>query len=213
MKRSILVDIVLRPIIVTLAVVLFRMKVVNWRHFPKGGLILAGNHISNWDPPFIAAAVPRGVHFMAKSSLFKTRTLSWFMHKLGAFPINRRSTVNSGALNKAIELVNQGQAVIIFPEGTRSRDGKMLPAKAGVGYIAHATGAPVLPFFLKGMDDPKSTLLFKSRFQVTFGQIITPGELEAIHRQGGAKKSAEFILEKVKEINIETKKGKERERE
>ncbi len=200
MKRSILVDIVLRPIIVTLAVVLFRMKVVNWRHFPKGGLILAGNHISNWDPPFIAAAVPRGVHFMAKSSLFKTRTLSWFMHKLGA-------------LNKAIELVNQGQAVIIFPEGTRSRDGKMLPAKAGVGYIAHATGAPVLPFFLKGMDDPKSTLLFKSRFQVTFGQIITPGELEAIHQQGGAKKSAEFILEKVKEIKIETKKGKERERE
>ncbi len=209
MKRSILVDIILRPVIVTIAVLAFRVKVVNWRNFPKGNLILAGNHISNWDPPFIAAAVPRAVHFMAKSSLFKTRFLSWFMQKLGAFPINRRSNVNSGALNKAIELVNSGGAVIIFPEGTRSRNGVMLPAKAGVGYIAHATSAPVLPFFLEGMDDPKSTLLFKSRFSVTFGEIIMPEELEIMHDKGGAKMSAEYILNKVKEIKDKTK-GKER---
>lgn len=200
MKRSPLVDIILRPIIITMAALIFRMKVVNRKNFPKSNLILAGNHISNWDPPFIAAAVPRPVYFMAKSSLFKTRFLSWFMQKLGAFPINRRSDVNSSAVNKAIELVNHGAAVIIFPEGTRSKNGKMLPAKAGVGYIAHATLAPVLPFFLKGMDDPGSALLFKSRFSVTFGQLILSEELEVLHEQGGAKKTAEFILEKVKEI-------------
>jgi len=200
MKRSPLVDIIIKPVIVTLATILFRMKVKNRKNFPQGSLILAGNHISNWDPPFIAAAVPRAVYFMAKSSLFKTRFLSWFMQKLGAFPINRRSAVNSSALNRAIELVNRGTAVIIFPEGTRSRKGKMLPAKAGVGYIAHATGAPVLPFLLNGMDDPKSALMFKSRFTVTFGKIISPEELEILHEQGGPKKSAEFILDKVKEI-------------
>ncbi len=200
MKRSPLVDIILRPVIITLAAVFFRMKVENRKNFPRGSLILAGNHISNWDPPFIAAAVPRAVHFMAKSSLFKTRLLSWFMHKLGAFPINRRSAVNSGALNKAIELVDRGAAVIIFPEGTRSRNGKMLPAKAGVGYVAHATGAPVQPFFMEGMDDPISTLLFKSRFKVTFGHVILPEVLEILYKQGGAKKSAEYILEKVREI-------------
>ncbi|MCK5785524.1 MAG: 1-acyl-sn-glycerol-3-phosphate acyltransferase [Candidatus Sabulitectum sp.] len=210
MRRSSLVDIILRPIIVTLAVVLFRMKVENRKNFPRGSLILAGNHISNWDPPFIAAAVPRAVHFMAKSSLFKTRFLSWAMYKLGAFPINRRSAVNSGALNTAIELVNQGEAVIIFPEGTRSRNGKMLTAKAGVGYIAHATGAPVLPFFLKGMDDPKSTLLFKSRFRVTFGRKIEPEEYEEMYEQGGAGRSAEYILDKVKEIRDRNEHGNER---
>ena len=213
MKRSPLVDIILRPIIITIATLVFRMKVVNRKNFPKGSLILAGNHISNWDPPFIAAAVPRGVHFMAKSSLFSTRFLSWFMHKLGAFPINRRSTVNSSALSKAIELVNNGAAVIIFPEGTRSRNGIMLPAKAGVGYIAHATGAPVLPFFLEGMDDPKSTFMFKSRFKVTFGQIIAPEELEALHEHGGAKESAEYILDKVKDIKHGNEQGKERNNE
>ncbi len=200
MKRSRLVDIILRPIIITIATVVFRMKVSNRKNFPKGNLILAGNHISNWDPPFIAAATPRAVHFMAKSSLFKTKFLSWFMQKLGAFPIYRRSTVNSGALNRAIELVNEGAAVVIFPEGTRSHDGKMLPAKPGVGYIAHATGAPVQPFLLEGMDDPVGTLLFKSRFRVTFGTIITADELETQHEEGGARKSSEFILARVKEL-------------
>jgi 1-acyl-sn-glycerol-3-phosphate acyltransferase len=200
MKRSVLVDIILRPVIITISVVFFRMKVVNRKNFPKGGVILAGNHISNWDPPFIAAAVPRAVHFMAKSSLFKTRFLSWFMQKLGAFPINRRSAVNSGALNTAIDLVNSGEVVVIFPEGTRSKDGKLLPAKPGVGYIAHATGAPVMPFFMEGMDDPLGALLLKSRFKVTFGQLIPAGELEEHHKQGGPGRSAGYILEKVREI-------------
>ena len=208
MRRSRLVDIILRPLIISIATIVFRMKVLNRRNFPKGNLILAGNHISNWDPPFIAAATPRAVHFMAKSSLFKTRFLSWFMQKLGAFPINRRMTVNSGALGKAIQLVNEGSAVIIFPEGTRSHDGKMLPAKPGVGYIAHATGAPVQPFLLEGMDDPVSTLLFKSRFRVTFGKLITPAELETEHEEGGARKSSEFILARVKELQDSIEKSR-----
>ncbi|MCD6587943.1 MAG: 1-acyl-sn-glycerol-3-phosphate acyltransferase [Candidatus Fermentibacteraceae bacterium] len=212
MKRSILVDIILRPVIITLSVVFFRMKVVNRRNIPKDGVIIAGNHISNWDPPFIAAAVPRAVHFMAKSSLFKTRFLSWFMQKLGAFPINRRSAVNSGALNTAIDLVNRGAAVIIFPEGTRSKNGKLLPAKPGVGYIAHATGAPVLPFFMEGMDDPLATLFFKSRFKVTFGQLISPGELEEQHKQGGPGRSAGYILEKVREIKDRNEQEKRKDR-
>jgi len=200
MKRSILVDILLRPVITTIAVVFFRMKVINRNNIPDGGVIMAGNHISNWDPPFIAAAVPGAVHFMAKSSLFKTRFLSWFMHKLGAFPINRRSTVNSGALNTAIDLVSRGEVVIIFPEGTRSKNGKLLPAKPGVGYIAHATEAPVVPFFMEGMDDPLSALLYKSRFKVTFGQPVSPEELEEQYRLGGSGRSAGYILEKVREI-------------
>lgn len=214
MKRSRLVDIILRPLMTSIAVLFFRLKVKNHRGFPKGPLILAGNHISNWDPPFIAAAVPRGVHFMAKSGLFKTPSLSWIMHKLGAFPINRKSSVNSGAINTAIELINQGAAVIIFPEGTRSKDGVMLPAKAGVGYIAHATGAPVMPFFLEGMDEPKKSLFFKSRFRVTFGQVISPETLEIRFGEGGSKKSAEYIMEQIKEVKkieqTQRRRGKER---
>jgi 1-acyl-sn-glycerol-3-phosphate acyltransferase len=200
MKRSPLVDIVLRPVIAAISMVLFRMKVVNRKNFPKGGLILAGNHISNWDPPFIAAAVPRAVYFMAKSSLFKTRFLSWFMQKLGAFPVNRRLSVNSGALKKAIDLTGSGAAVIIFPEGTRSRDGNLLPAKPGVGYIAHASGVPVVPFYMEGTDHPLRALLLKSGLKITFGQLVSPEELEVQHQQGGAAQSAAFILGKVQEI-------------
>ncbi len=212
MKRSILVDILLRPIITAIAVVFFRMKVVNRKNIPDGGVIMAGNHISNWDPPFIAAAVPRAVYFMAKSSLFKTRFLSWFMHKLGAFPINRRSAVNSGALNTAIDLVSHGEVVIIFPEGTRSKNGKLLPAKPGVGYVAHATEAPVVPFFMEGMDDPLSALLFKSRFKVIFGQPVPPEDLEEQHKHGGPGNSARYILEKVREIKDRNKQENRKDR-
>ena len=207
MNRSSFVDIILRPIIITISTLVFRMKVRNRKNCPKKGpLVLAGNHISNWDPPFIAAAVPRGVYFMAKSSLFKPGFWSWAMNKLGAFPINRRSSVNSGAIHTAISLVNAGNAVIIFPEGTRSKDGNMLPAKAGVGYIAHSTSAPVLPFYLEGMDSPKNTLLFKSRFRVTFGTVISTEVLEVEHKNGGAQGVADYIMKKVEEIKtIETK--------
>jgi len=212
MNRSPLVDIILRPVIITISTLCFRMKVSNKKNCPKkGSLILAGNHISNWDPPFIAAAVPRGVHFMAKSSLFKPGFWSWAMYKLGAFPINRRSSVNSGAIHTSIDLVNAGNAVIIFPEGTRSKDGKLLPAKAGVGYIANATKAPVLPFCLTGMDTPKETLLFKSRFTVTFGKLIPAEILEEKHEIGGAQGVADYIMEKVQEIK--TKVEKERNKE
>lgn len=214
MNRSILVDIILRPIIITISALFFRMKVTNRRNCPKKGpLILAGNHISNWDPPFIAAAVPRAVYFMAKLSLFKPPFWNWAMNKLGAFPINRRSSVNSGAIHSAVNLVSAGKAVIIFPEGTRSKDGNLLPAKAGVGYIANATHAPVLPFCLNGMDKPKETLLFKSRFSVVFGELISAEELDEKHKVGGAQGVADYIMKKVQEIKtIEEKKGTKNDR-
>lgn len=212
MNRSILVDIILKPIIITISTLFFRMKISNKQNCPrKGSLVLAGNHISNWDPPFIAAAVPRAVHFMAKQSLFKPGFWSWAMNKLGAFPINRRSSVNSGAIHTAINLVNDGKAVIIFPEGTRSKDGNLLPAKAGVGYIANATHAPVLPFCLTGMDLAREALLFKSRFRVTFGKLISAEELEEKHEIGGAQGVADYIMKKVQEIK--TIEEKERNKE
>jgi len=213
MKRSPFVDILLRPLITIIAAVFFRLKAENRKFIPRGGLILAGNHISDWDPPFIAAAVPRGVHFMAKSEMFKTALLSNVMHALGAFPVNRSSSVNSDALKTAIDLVLDGNAVIIFPEGTRSKTGRLLPSKAGVGYMAHATKAPVVPFFISGTDHPIGAFFFKARFCITFGAPLTSEELEKHYESGGPGESARYIMEKVKEMKdikenkVETEKG------
>jgi 1-acyl-sn-glycerol-3-phosphate acyltransferase len=212
MKRSVLVDILLRPLITFIATVFFRLKTKNRKFISKGGLILAGNHISEWDPPFIAAAVPRGVYFMAKSEMFRTAFASSAYHALGAFPVNRSSSVNSDALKTAIDLVNDGKAVIMFPEGTRSKTGKLLPSKPGVGYVAHSTKATVVPFFISGTDHPVGAFFFKTRFSITFGQPITHEELERLHELGGPAESARYIMGKVKEMKEiaenKAKKGK-----
>lgn len=204
MKRVCLVDILIRPFVVVVARVLFRLKTINKNIIPKeGGIIIAGNHISDWDPPFVGAAVHRGAHFMAKSELFEKPFISTLMYAMGAFPVYRKASVNKEAMKTARDLVKAGKAMIIFPEGTRSRNGKLLPAKAGVGHIAHATGAPVYPFFVSGTDRPLAAFLFRTRFRVRFGEPISPETLLKCNEEGGPRRSAEYIMQKVKELKIE----------
>ncbi len=216
MNRTPLVDFLLRPFVAVVARVLFRLKTYNRHIIPKkGGIIIAGNHISDWDPPFIGAAVPRGIYFMAKSELFSNPLSSWFLSALGAFPVYRKASVNKDALNTARDHVLAGKGLVIFPEGTRSKNGRMLPAKAGVGHIAHATGVPVYPFFVRGTDHPLGALFFRTRFLVRFGEPISPEILRKCHEEGGPKRSAEYIMQKVrelKEIEENVKKGKMNER-
>ncbi len=207
-KRSLITDILIKPLAVILSRVFFRLSVKGARKLPrKGGFILAGNHISDFDPPIVGVSVPRAAYFMAKSELFKNPFYGSLLKMMGAFPVYRRSTVNSSALKTSEDVVNSGNVLIIFPEGTRSKDGKMLPAKPGVGYIANNTGAPVYPFMLSGTDDPAGALLFKHRFKVVFGDQIKPETVRALNEQGGPKKIAEYIMDKVKEINETTTKG------
>ena len=211
MNRTPLVDFLLRPFVAVVARVLFRLKTHNRSVIPKkGGIIIAGNHISDWDPPFVGAAVPRGIYFMAKSELFRNPISRWFLTSLGAFPVYRKASVNKLALNTARDHVLAGEGLIIFPEGTRSKDGRMLPAKAGVGHIAHATGVPVYPFFVSGTDRPLAALFFRTRFKVRFGEPISPETLMKCHEEGGPGRSAEYIMQKVKELKKieERKKGK-----
>ncbi len=208
LERSFITDILLKPLASILLLVFFRLSVKGARKLPrKGGFIVAGNHISDMDPPVAGVAVPRASFFMAKSELFRNPISGSFLRLMGAFPVYRRASVNSDALKTAEKVVKSGKVLIIFPEGTRTKDGKMLPAKAGVGYIAINTGAPVCPFWISGTDNPVGALLFKHRFRVVFGDPITPETVSALNEQGGPKKIAEYIMDKVKEIKETNTKG------
>lgn len=123
----------------------FRWRVYHPERVPlTGPVILAANHASYIDPPLIGAALPRQINFLARSTLFRFPLLGSLLRSWNAVGIDRDG--GSGAGLKAIlERLRDGGAVILFPEGTRTRDGKLKEAEIGIGLLAVKTGAPIVP--------------------------------------------------------------------
>ena len=119
----------------------------------KGGLIVASNHRSFLDPFVIGALLPwrRQIQFVAKVELFEKRWQGWVLNRLGAFPI-RRGQSDETAMQTAALAVERGGTVVIFPEGTRIRQGSLARPKRGVGRLALETGAPVMPIAVTGSE-------------------------------------------------------------
>ncbi len=188
----------------SLARLLFGMKVIGSRRVPRrGGLIIACNHISELDPPVLGFAIPRTVAYMAKMELFRMRVTDFFLRKLNAFPVNR-SSIDTGALRTAIKHLRRGEAVVIFPEGTRSRDGRLLPVKAGISLVAISSGVPVLPAFIWGTDHAGRALTRRgSPFTVSFGRMISSGGISEIRKNRGNRAVAERIMAGIAETGIE----------
>lgn len=132
------------------AKVAFRLHVEGQECIPHTGpVILASNHVSYIDPIIIGIAVRRPVRFMAKKELFRFPLFGWLIRQFGAFPINRDRT-NLQAFKRAISLLEAGEIVAIFPEGTRGDGVHLRPAKSGIGLIAARTDAPVIPVLHTG---------------------------------------------------------------
>ncbi|HEX3010788.1 MAG TPA: lysophospholipid acyltransferase family protein [Syntrophomonadaceae bacterium] len=109
-----------------------------------GPVIIAANHVSNWDPIVVGISFRRPIHFMAKNELFVNPFLGKLLTKLNAFPI-KRGTADRGAIRKALQILEEGEILGIFPEGERKRDGKDTTVHAGIAMLALKSGAPILP--------------------------------------------------------------------
>lgn len=170
----------------------------------RGGVIIACNHISEMDPPVLGFSIPRTFAIMAKVELFRHRFGSFFLRKLNAFPVNRAG-IDTKALRTAIDLLRGGEAVVIFPEGTRSNDGRLLPVKSGISLIATASGAPVLPVFIWGTDHAMDALTRKGKpFSVNFGRLISSRKLMEIKKKEGKNAVAETVIAAIAEIGYQT---------
>ncbi|AKU18171.1 lysophospholipid acyltransferase family protein [Luteipulveratus mongoliensis] len=138
----------------------FRPTVEGRENVPRtGAVILASNHLSFVDSVVIPMVAPRQVHFLAKSSYFtgtglKGAALRMWMTSMGMIPVERDDTrAAANSLEIALRVLNEGKAFGIYPEGTRSRDGRLYRGRTGVAHLALETGAPVVPVGIEGTPD------------------------------------------------------------
>ena len=125
---------------------IYGLRYIGRENVPKeGAYIIASNHHEAVDPIFLGIGLRRQIHFMAKAELFTNKFVSWFLRKLDAFPVERDSTAARGAIKHFEEVVENGNLMGIFIEGTRSKTGDFLPPKNGVSLIAYDTKTPVIP--------------------------------------------------------------------
>src|SRR3989338_5819120 len=117
---------------------------------PKAGpVIIASNHASYLDPIFVGCGMRRPLDFMARDTLFRNFFFGVLLRAVHTFPV-KRNFQDVGAMRKAISRLKKGHALTIFPEATRTRDGNLQEAKAGISFLSHLGGAVVVPAYIKG---------------------------------------------------------------
>ena len=133
-----------------LAKVLFRFRILHREKMIRTGpVILAMNHQSYLDPPLAGNTSDRPIYFMAKRSLLDVPVLRWLLPKLNVIPVDQEG-IDRSALKTVIRMLKAGEGVLIFPEGSRTLDGNLLPALPGLGLIIAKTLAPVVPMRIFG---------------------------------------------------------------
>ena len=161
----------------------------------EGPAILASNHQSYLDPPMIGICCRRGIYYLARDTLFKIKVAGWIISKLNTVPVDRQRG-DVSAMKAIIRLLQQGRRVIIFPEGTRSVDGKLQPARAGLGMVIARTLAPVVPIRIFGSHEalPKTGGLKFRPITVVVGKPIrfTKADVE-----GGGRELYQHLSERV----------------
>ncbi|HTX22497.1 MAG TPA: lysophospholipid acyltransferase family protein [Candidatus Aquilonibacter sp.] len=125
--------------------VYFRWRVFNPERVPQtGAVILASNHASFLDPPIVGAGLRRPINYLARASLFRFWPVGWLFHRWNAVPVDRDGGGAKG-LKIILDRLLDGAGIILFPEGTRTPDGKLQPARSGIGLIVAKSAAPVVP--------------------------------------------------------------------
>ena len=181
---------ILKPIAVALMKAMFRLEAHGTEHVPKTGpVLLVANHSSVLDPPLVGGMTPRRLTFLAKAELFAIPGLGALIRRLNARPL-RREGADPSALRMAQRVLQEGGALLVFPEGTRGDEGVLREAKPGAALLAIQSGAPVVPVYVSGSGRalPRGRSLPRpAKVVVTFGPPLTFTRAAA-----GAERKAQY---------------------
>lgn len=178
-----------------------RCELAGWEALPAGlragtcPAVFIGNHTSLFDPPMMIALLPCRPVFVAKRELARVPFLGWVIWLAGFIFIDRGDRhAARQSLQRATARIRAGQSIVAFPEGTRSRDGGLLPFKKGAFILAHEAGVPVVPFAIHGgpVILPKGTWRAKSGlYQITMGAPLEPS---SFHDAAALRDAAEAAV-------------------
>jgi len=192
----------------------FMLKMADWLIFPflklfnhldikglenipqEGPVVLASNHLSLWDPVYLFCCVRRRkLNFMAKAELFKIPVIGWIISHVHAFPV-QRNQIDRNALRKAAQVLANNEALVLFPEGTRSKTGELLPFRDGAVLFAQRSQAPIVPIAIvnSAKSFPKG---FRQKIHIYFGKPITFSEFQ------GQKATGEMLKEMTRRLREE----------
>jgi 1-acyl-sn-glycerol-3-phosphate acyltransferase len=184
-------------------------------NIPKtGGAILVSNHLNNADPCIIPGALSRRVITMAKKEMFKWPVISLLFRFIGAFPVDREGA-DIGAIREAQNVVHDGILLLMFPEGTRSRDRQLHRGFPGTALVAYRTGAPIIPVAIWGSERLKWPWLFVRPFvgpeiHLRIGKPFYPPKAERITTDA-ARTATDEIMVRIAELLPEEYRGEYRE--
>jgi 1-acyl-sn-glycerol-3-phosphate acyltransferase len=160
----------------------FRGEVVGLQHLPRqSGFLVAANHASFLDPPLIGCQITRQIAYFARKTLWKGGLASWWLDTVGTIPVDRDGGQDVSAIKRVLRALKEERGLILFPEGTRTSDGRLQTAKPGVGFIAIKTQVPVVPVRIFGSFEAYGkgrSLRLGTPVTVVFGRPLLPAQYD-----------------------------------
>jgi 1-acyl-sn-glycerol-3-phosphate acyltransferase len=183
---------------------LFCFKITGKKNVPqKGPTIIAPNHISYLDPPLVGTAITmssgRPVWFMAKTELFRNRLFGWLITCCHSYPV-QRGKPDKRALKRSLELLAQGEMIVVFPEGTRSEDGHLQPPELGIALLALKSKAFVLPMAIIGSNKalpPHSFWIRPAKIEVRIGRPLVFSDFPNPPTRADLEQVAQTIMSEI----------------
>lgn len=162
---------------------LYDLEISGQQHIPReGGFLLASNHASFFDPPLAGYPVPRPIYYFARRTLMEKGFSKWLLGSLSTIPVDRDGPQDLTAIKTVMRLVQEGNGLLVFPEGTRTQDGELQSAKAGVGLLAIKTDVPVIPCRLWGTFElyPKGSKfpVWPGKLHLSYGPALMPEDFD-----------------------------------
>ncbi len=186
---------------------LYRIRVEGLEHVPgTGPAILASNHLSYVDSVVIPVVAPRHIAFLTKSDYFtgtgvKGALIRWFFTTIGQLPVRRdEHRASQTALETALQVLRAGEAFGIYPEGTRSRDGRLWRGRTGVGWLALEAECPVVPVALQGTERVQpvgSNRLRIAPVRVSFGRPIHPDDYAGMQPARARRQLTDDVMDAI----------------